>query len=83
MTRTKRTQPPFVRSPDGATDNSHTIVVAHYWPNEGYGCGTKFDSRDAALSFARNEAAGVEASDVPAEIHIIETTTRTTVVRAA
>lgn len=83
MARTKRTQPPFVRSEDGKTDNHNTIVVAYYWPNEGYGCGTKFDSRDAALAFARNEAAGVEASNVRAEIHIIETTTRTTVVRAA
>ncbi len=74
---------PFERSPDGQYDERRTITVAHYWPDEGYGCGTSFKTIDAALAFARAEAESVETGNVRAEIHIVDTTVKTTVVRAA
>lgn len=78
----EKVRPPFKRSPDGFMEERSTIVVAHYWPDEGYGVGRNFKSRDAALQYARTEAADVERGDVRAEIHIVETDVRTTVVRA-
>ena len=79
--RKKRPPPSLPPLPaNGDVRERKIIEVAYYWPNEGYGCGTRFESYDAAMSYAQKCAPDAESTG-RAVMHIIETHTKTTVVR--
>jgi hypothetical protein len=56
-------------------------VVAYYWLGEGgYGCGQRFETFEGAMADAKRQAPDAESTG-KAVMHIIETHTKTTVVR--
>lgn len=72
--------PPIDLPPDGQTTTRRSITVAFYWPMEGYGCHTKFESADAAFAYARRQAPDAEDTG-RAVVHVVETVQTVTVVR--
>lgn len=68
--------------PDGEIKERRSIRVAYYWICEGYGSARPFETFNAAMAAAKKDAPDAESTG-QAVIHIIETYTKTTVVRAS
>lgn len=73
--------PPIPLPPDGEVRERRSIQTAYYWINEGYGGGQRFETFAAAMADAKRCAPDAESTG-KAVMHIIETYTKTTVVRA-
>lgn len=81
MPKTKCAGPmPVKLPPNGEVKERRSIQVAYYWINEGYGCGTPFETFAAAMADAKRCAPDAERTG-KAVVHIIETHIKTTVVR--
>jgi hypothetical protein len=61
-------------------ETDHRIVVVHWWPGEGYGCGERCETMEQARNLAAKNSHDAAGTNGKAIIRIIETTTVTTTV---